>query len=210
MAIAVQNPSKKSTDSIDKLFKQYLRSKSNKYPQDIITDGRIDNDAIVEAFRWRAANLLSGTSRTDSLEEALEQSSHTAAQAEQRSVEELEVYKHALFNLILAYSEMILVVNYHRALQSSPLSTHTAETMAHLFQLYSLFTIDADARTFSTTKAVTPNSLDALSDTILVLMTEKIRPHAVKLVDSWAFPDYILDSALGRYSACKNDVQCGF
>ncbi|KAE9961171.1 hypothetical protein BLS_003494, partial [Venturia inaequalis] len=171
MAIAVQNPSKKSTDSIDKLFKQYLRSKK-----------------------------LSGTSRTDSLEEALEQSSHTAAQAEQRSVEELEVYKHALFNLILAYSEMILVVNYHRALQSSPLSTHTAETMAHLFQLYSLFTIDADARTFSTTKAVTPNSLDALSDTILVLMTEKIRPHAVKLVDSWAFPDYILDSALGRYN----------
>lgn len=94
---------------------------------------------------------------------------------------------------------MILVVNFHEALQLSPLSTHTAETMAHLFQLYSLFTIDADARTFSTTKAVTPNSLDALSDTILVLMTEKIRPHAVKLVDNWAFPDYILDSALGRY-----------
>lgn len=94
---------------------------------------------------------------------------------------------------------MILVVNFHKALQPSPLSTQTAETMAHLFQLYSLYTLDADARTFSTTKAVTPNSLDALSDAILVLMTQNIRPHAVKLVDSWALPDYILDSALGRY-----------
>lgn len=94
---------------------------------------------------------------------------------------------------------MILVVNFHKALQSSPLSSQAAETMAHLFQLYSLHTMDADARTFSTTKAVNPSSLDALSDAILVLMTEKIRPHAVKLVDSWQLPDYILDSALGRY-----------
>jgi acyl-CoA oxidase len=26
-----------------------------------------------------------------------------------------------------------------------------------------------------------------------------IRPHAVNLVDSWSIPDYLLDSALGRY-----------
>jgi acyl-CoA oxidase len=30
-------------------------------------------------------------------------------------------------------------------------------------------------------------------------MTEEIRPHAVNLVDSWSIPDYLLDSALGRY-----------
>ena len=28
---------------------------------------------------------------------------------------------------------------------------------------------------------------------------KEIRPHAVKLVDSWAIPDYLLDSALGRW-----------
>jgi acyl-CoA oxidase len=94
---------------------------------------------------------------------------------------------------------MILVVNFYNALQSSPLSPKTTGVMNHLFQLYSLYTMDADARTFATTHAVNPASLDALNDAILVLMTEKIRPHAVKLVDSWAFPDYILDSALGRY-----------
>jgi acyl-CoA oxidase len=30
-------------------------------------------------------------------------------------------------------------------------------------------------------------------------MTDEVRPHAVKLVDAWAIPDYLLDSALGRY-----------
>lgn len=130
----------------------------------------------------------------------MEQFTDTAAQAEQWSVHGLEeAHRGQFVNLIPAYSELILVVNFHRAIQSSPLSKETAETMAHLFQLYSLYTMDADARNFSTTKAVTPNSLDALSDAILVLMTEKVRPHAVKLVDSWALPDYILDSALGRY-----------
>jgi acyl-CoA oxidase len=27
----------------------------------------------------------------------------------------------------------------------------------------------------------------------------QIRPHAVKLVDAWSIPDFLLDSALGRY-----------
>jgi acyl-CoA oxidase len=27
----------------------------------------------------------------------------------------------------------------------------------------------------------------------------EIRPHAVKLVDAWSIPDFLLDSALGRY-----------
>jgi acyl-CoA oxidase len=27
----------------------------------------------------------------------------------------------------------------------------------------------------------------------------EIRPHAVNLVDSWYIPDFLLDSALGRY-----------
>lgn len=71
--------------------------------------------------------------------------------------------------------------------------------MRDLFRLYALYTMDADARTFSTTNAVSETSLDGLQDVVLMLMTEKVRPHAVKLVDSWAIPDYLLDSALGRY-----------
>ena len=94
---------------------------------------------------------------------------------------------------------MILVTNFANAVNNSPLSEDTATIINRLFQLYALCTMDADARTFVTTNSVTSSSLDALQDTILVLMSEKIRPHAIKLVDSWAMPDYLLDSALGRY-----------
>ncbi|QDS78091.1 hypothetical protein FKW77_003887 [Venturia effusa] len=182
MAGAVQSSSTQPADSTDDLFKQYLSRKNRKSPHDIIVNGRTDNDAIVEAFRWRAAHLS--------------YQAYHARLVEKKPWNSLLIELHKLSN---AYSEMILVVNFHEAILSSPLPFRTAETMAHLFQLYSLYTMDTDARSFSTTQAVTPSSLDALSGAILVLMTEKIRPHAVKLVDSWALPDFILDSALGRY-----------
>ena len=71
--------------------------------------------------------------------------------------------------------------------------------MRDLFRLFALHTIDQDSRSFVTTNAITPSSLDAIPDVILHLMMDKIRPHAVKLVDSWAMPDYLLESSLGRY-----------
>lgn len=30
-------------------------------------------------------------------------------------------------------------------------------------------------------------------------LLDDIRPHALRLVDSWSFPDWQLDSSLGRY-----------
>ena len=36
------------------------------------------------------------------------------------------------------------------------------------------------------------------ANTIMPLL-KKIRPHAVRLADSWAMDDYLLDSSLGRY-----------
>jgi acyl-CoA oxidase len=58
MTNAVQNSSKKSADPTDDLFKQYLSERSRKLPQDVIDNSRVNNDAIVEAFRWRAADLV--------------------------------------------------------------------------------------------------------------------------------------------------------
>jgi acyl-CoA oxidase len=93
---------------------------------------------------------------------------------------------------------MVVVRNFHSALSATTLSPTTAGIMHRLFQLYALHTMDADARTFSTTGATDSASLDRIQDFILNLMTE-IRPHAVKLVDGWSMPDYLLQSALGRY-----------
>jgi len=71
--------------------------------------------------------------------------------------------------------------------------------MRDLYRLYALYTMDVEARSFAVCNAVSSSELDRLPSLILNLMMEKIRPHAVRLVDSWAMPDYLLDSALGRY-----------
>ncbi|KAF1940951.1 hypothetical protein EJ02DRAFT_455613 [Clathrospora elynae] len=42
------------------------------------------------------------------------------------------------------------------------------------------------------------SSVYTLLDTILDLMSEPC-PHAVKLVDTWSIPDWLLNNALGRY-----------
>lgn len=89
--------------------------------------------------------------------------------------------------------------NFHAALDSTRLSGDTPTVLRDCFRLFAAFTMDADARSFSTAGAVAAESLDALPDATLHLMTERVRPHAVKLVDAWAIPDYLLDSALGRY-----------
>lgn len=99
----------------------------------------------------------------------------------------------------IAYSQTFLVSHFYDAVADSPLSSPTSGIMHDLFRLFALNTVDTDARSFATTTAVSSSSLDAIPDVVLHLMTEKIRPHAVKLVDSWSMPDYLLESSLGRY-----------
>ena len=64
--------------------------------------------------------------------------------------------------------------------------------MRALLRLFSMYTIDVEAREFQTSGAVTNDVLEQLPDRILDLM-QQIRPHAVRLVDSFALPDYLLD-----------------
>jgi acyl-CoA oxidase len=59
METAVKKPASKVEDKTDELFKHYLSTKDQKKPADVIVNGTIDNAAIVEAFRWRAADLVS-------------------------------------------------------------------------------------------------------------------------------------------------------
>jgi acyl-CoA oxidase len=93
---------------------------------------------------------------------------------------------------------MILVENFSQALQSSTLSPELVKVLNLCFQLYSLNAMDASARSFASTGATDEASLDALADRVLDIMSQ-LRPHAVRLVDSWKMPDYLLNSALGRF-----------
>ncbi|KAL9088347.1 MAG: hypothetical protein Q9165_006272 [Trypethelium subeluteriae] len=182
-AETVEKPSEESKDALSDHFRKYLKQRANARPQEAITpNGTIEDNAIVEAFKWRAATL--------------------SYQAYQRRIVQRRRWNTLLISLhklSRAYSESILVTNFHSALQNSPLSEPTRSTMRDLFHLYALHTIDSDARSFQITGALSAVVLDAIPDRILDIMTQKVRPHAVKLVDGWAIPDYLLDSALGRY-----------
>jgi acyl-CoA oxidase len=101
-------------------------------------------------------------------------------------------------NLSRAYSQALLIRNFYEALQTFDLDPLTAETISDLFHLFSFYTIDAEQRFFQASGAVSSTDTDGLGGEILRLM-KRIRPHAVKLVDSFSIPDYLLDSALGRY-----------
>ncbi|KAF2399459.1 acyl-CoA oxidase [Trichodelitschia bisporula] len=181
MTDAVSNPKTKSADATEALFRRYLAERGRRRPAEVLRGPQIDNGAIVDAFQWRAAEMSFRL--------------YDARIVQKKKWNSLLIQLHRLSNV---YSQMILVNNFYAALQPSPLSAHAASVMESLFQLYALYTMDTDARTFSTTLSATPSSLDVLPDIILDLMI-KIRPHAVKLVDGWAIPDYVLDSALGRY-----------
>jgi acyl-CoA oxidase len=103
-----------------------------------------------------------------------------------------------LHNLSRAYSEQILVTTFYNAFSSiSNLSQPTPSVLRTCFRLYALYTLDQFASSFTMTTAVSAESVYTLQDVILELMAE-LRPHAVKLVDGWSIPDFVLNSALGR------------
>ncbi|KJF60106.1 acyl-CoA oxidase [Coccidioides immitis RS] len=145
-----------------------------------------DDNAILEAFEWRTAHLVF---------KAYEQ-----REIQKKSWNSLLIDFHKLSR---AYSQSILILNFHQALQpnnpeTARLDSTTRAVLRDLFLLFAFTTMDADAREFSSSGAVSNDALDALSARILELMG-RIRPHAVRLVDAWKIPDFLLDSALGRY-----------
>ncbi|KAK4555009.1 hypothetical protein LTR86_007775 [Recurvomyces mirabilis] len=99
-----------------------------------------------------------------------------------------------------AESQSILVTNFFEAItgKQSGISSVLGAHLATLFRLFAFYTMDAEARDFVKANAVTDADLDQLPAKIQDLMAQ-VRPHAVRLVDSWKVPDFLLDSALGRY-----------
>ena len=147
----------------------------------------LGNDAdIVAAFAWRSAFLTF---------EALR---HRDEQ--KRSWNSLLV---DFYQLSKAHSQYMVVKNFYETLQSSPftssLDTETASTLHKLFRLYALHTLESEASEFYTSSAVTVRQIQLARSSAVMKLLQEIRPHAVRLVDSWDFPDWQLDSSLGRF-----------
>lgn len=142
----------------------------------------LDNDAdIAAAFAWRTCFYAFRA--------------HQLRNVEGKKWNDLLI---DLYKLSTAYSQSLLVSNFLSALDTADYpSPQAKDVMRDLYRLYALYTIEANAREFQACSALSPALLDSIPAKILELMA-RIRPHAVTLVDSFALPDYLLDSALGR------------
>jgi acyl-CoA oxidase len=181
MTDRVKDPNAAPKDPTDELFQYYLKNREHRIPQTVVKGGKLDDQSIVEVFQWRAADL-----------------SYRAYQArvvEKREWTKLMIQLHALSR---AYSEQILVTNFYNSFSTvSALSSPSPDVLKACFRLYAIYTLDQYASSFTMTNAVNAESVYTLQDSILELMAE-LRPHAVKLVDAWSIPDWLLSSALGR------------
>jgi len=97
----------------------------------------------------------------------------------------------------------MVVKNFYEALNSPNISdeldAETLTLMHKLFRLYALHTLEQEASEFYSSSAVTVRQIMLARTNAVMKLLEEIRPHAVRLVDSWDFPDWQLDSSLGRF-----------
>ena len=107
------------------------------------------------------------------------------------------------WRLSTAHSQYLVVKNFYEALHNndieSALGEETAALMHKMFRLYALHTLEQEASEFFSSSAVTVRQIQLSRTKAVMKLLEEIRPHAVRLVDSWSFPDWQLDSSLGRY-----------
>jgi acyl-CoA oxidase len=168
-------------DEVERSCREYLSGRIQHSPTDF-NILKADAD-IIRAFQRRSRYLT--------------HLAHTQRNKEKKSWNSLLLL---LRKVSHAESESLLVANFAAALKSSDaaVSSDLRLHLRRLFGLYAYHTMDMNAREFAKARAASEEDLDELPQKIQHLMAE-IRPHAVNLVDSWCIPDFLLDSALGRY-----------
>ncbi|EEH18004.2 hypothetical protein PABG_00567 [Paracoccidioides brasiliensis Pb03] len=164
-----------------RILKGYLSRKDTGAAFDIL-----DSDAeIVDAFAWRTAFLTF---------EALKH-----RDVEKRSWNSLLI---DFYHLSTAHSQYLVVKNFYEALSSpsttSALDPDTTAVLWKLFRLFALNMLERESAEFFTSGAVTIRQITLTRTKAVVTLLDEVRPHAVRLVDAWKFPDWQLDSSLGR------------
>jgi acyl-CoA oxidase len=148
----------------------------------------LNNDAdIVAAYAWRTAYLTFEALRL--------------RDEKKQSWNSLLVH---FWRLSTAHSQYLVVRNFYDAVCADPsrlagqTGDVTADVLRNLFRLYGLHTMETHASEFFTAGAVTTAQITLARTKGVSQLLDKIRPHAIRLVDSWAFSDFQLNSSLGR------------
>ncbi|KAL2786977.1 acyl-CoA dehydrogenase/oxidase C-terminal [Aspergillus keveii] len=180
MSTAIEGAKKGARDEIDAQFERYLPQIRGASQGEYNVLER-DED-LVRSFQHRAT--------------ALAYNVYQARVVNKKPWKSLMIDFHKLSK---AQSQSILVTKFYDALASNTdLPPTTCNIIWDVFRLFASYTLDTDRYEFFTCGAASREQLDALPARVNELMA-RIRPHAVPLVDAWKIPDYLLDSALGRY-----------
>ncbi|RMZ80353.1 hypothetical protein DV738_g2872, partial [Chaetothyriales sp. CBS 135597] len=147
----------------------------------------LGNDGeLVAAFGWRVAFLTF---------EALKH-----RDVEKQSWNSLLV---DFWRLSTAHAQYMVVKSFYDALQdprtTRDLDSDTVVLLHKLFRLYALNTLVAEATEFFSSAATTIRQITLARTKTVSQLLDEIRPHAIRLVDTWKFSDWQLDSSLGRY-----------
>jgi acyl-CoA oxidase len=176
--VAGKNPD----NSISRLLQEFIRRRDIGAAFDVLGD---DGD-LVNAFAWRVAFLTF---------EALKHRDE-----DKQSWNSLLI---DFWRLSTAYAQYLVVKYFYEALQdnatTSALDPETVILLRKLFQLFTLYHLEAHASEFFTSAATTVRQIQLARTKRSLALLGELRPHAIRLVDAWKFPDWQLDSSLGRY-----------
>ncbi|KAK6851455.1 hypothetical protein PG995_012577 [Apiospora arundinis] len=148
-----------------------------------------DSD-LVAAYAWRVAHMT-----FDALQKR---------DVEKQSWNSLLV---DFYRLSTAHAQYMVVKSFYDALfdkeqaiaLENSLDRQSVAVLHRLFRLFALHTlVEREADEFFAAAATTARQIALARRAVMQLLSE-IRPHAVRLVDAWKFPDWQLDSSLGRY-----------
>jgi acyl-CoA oxidase len=165
-----------------RILSEFVRRRDIGCAFDVIGD---DKD-LVDAFAWRVSFLTF---------EALRHRDE-----DKQSWNSLLV---DFYRLATAHAQYMIVKNFHEALNDpetkQQVDANTISLLHKLFRLFALHTLEKEASEFYSSAAVTVRQITLARTKSVMKLLEEIRPHAVRLVDAWKFPDWQLDSSLGRY-----------
>ena len=102
-----------------------------------------------------------------------------------------------------AHSQYLVVKNFYEALKhgdiASKVDATSQDVLWKLFRLWSLHTLEQEGSEFFASGAASRHQISLARTNSVMKLLKEIRPHAVRLVDSWGFDDFVLDSSLGRF-----------
>ncbi|KAF1921837.1 acyl-coenzyme A oxidase 1 [Ampelomyces quisqualis] len=143
------------------------------------------NEDLVAAFAWRVSFLT------------FEASKHRDEQKKAWNDLLVDFYR-----LSKAHAQWMVVKNNLSALKKiekeGQINKDTFDVLMKLFRLFALHTLEQEASEFYVSGACSKLQIQLARTNAVMQLLKDIRPHAVRLVDSWGFDDWVLDSSLGR------------